>query len=89
MKQTNYHLFDFLDFSPGLSGEDILWKACKPVNIKESRGDVIVAIPFQQQQCSNDISPDNGAKRKNYTMHIRAYGKKAIRISTGFAPGLT
>jgi len=84
MKQTNYQLFDFLDFNPGLNGEDILWKACKPFDIRESRGDVIVTVPFQQQLCSNDISPDNEAIRKDHTLRIRAYGKKTLRISMGF-----
>ena len=27
MKQTNYHLFDFMDFDPSLQREEALWKA--------------------------------------------------------------
>ena len=27
MKQTNYHLFDFLDFDPDLGRDEALWKA--------------------------------------------------------------
>jgi alpha-D-xyloside xylohydrolase len=84
MKQTNYQLFDFLDFNPALDGEDILWKACQPVDVAESYGDIIVTIPFQKQKCSNDITPDNETGRKDHTLRIRAYGKKIIRISIGF-----
>ena len=84
MKQTNYHLFDFLDFSPDLDGKDILWRACKPVNAREEKGDIVVTIPFQKQKCSKDIIADREASRKDYSLRIRAYGEKIIRISIGF-----
>lgn len=29
LKQTNYHLFDFLDFDTELKTDESLWKACK------------------------------------------------------------
>jgi alpha-D-xyloside xylohydrolase len=84
MKQTNYYLFDFLDFNTELGGDDILWRACSPTHIETKDLDVIVTIPFQKQLCSNDIRPDLSADRKNYTLRLRAYGEKMIRASIGF-----
>ncbi|MBN1415269.1 MAG: alpha-xylosidase [Bacteroidales bacterium] len=84
MKQTNHPLFDFLDSSSELTGEERLWKACKPTSIKEEQGDILVTLPFQKLQCSNDITPDLKAERKEYGLRIRAYGKKIIRVSIGF-----
>jgi alpha-D-xyloside xylohydrolase len=84
MKQTNYHLFDFLDFDLSLNGEDILWRACEPVHIEKQGTDVVITIPFQKQKCSNNICPDNTIKRKEYKFRIRAYGEKIIRVSAGF-----
>ena len=31
MKQTNYHLFDFMDFDPALQKKEALWKAYAPI----------------------------------------------------------
>jgi alpha-D-xyloside xylohydrolase len=84
MKQTNYHLFDFLDFDTNLNGEDILWRACKPTDITALNGDVLVTVPFQKQLLQNDIRPDTAAARKNYTLRFRAYGDKILRVSMGF-----
>ena len=84
MKQTNYQLFDFLDFSTDLNGEDILWMACKPESIEEESGDILISVPFQKQKCQNDIEPDNKVPRKKYTMRIRAYSEKVLRFSIGF-----
>ena len=84
MKQTNYYLFDFLDFSTDLKGEDLLWRACEPTAIATEGNDVVITIPFQKQKCSNDISPDLTAPRKNYTLCLRAYGDRILRVSIGF-----
>ena len=83
MKQTNYHLFDFLDFDLSLNGEDILWRACEPVHIEKEGTDVVITIPFQKQKCSNDICSDNTAQRKEYKLRLRAYGEKILRVSVG------
>ena len=40
MKQTNYHLFDFLDFDTELKTDESLWKACKPTSIYE-KGEIV------------------------------------------------
>ena len=82
MKQTNFHLFDFLDFNPDLNDDEILWKACKPVNIEKLNNDIIITIPFQKQKYSKEISPDNTVSPKNYHLRIRGYGEKILRISS-------
>lgn len=85
MQQTNYHLFDFLDFSPELNEGDRLWRACLPTDIQEIQGDIFVTIPFQQQKNSNEISPDLSVARKEYTMRIQAISEKILRVSLAFA----
>ena len=82
--QTNYQLFDFLDFAPSLNDGDALWRACAPANISRDNGDVQIIIPFQKQNNSNDITPDMSASRKDYALRIRAYGDKILRVSVSF-----
>ena len=84
MKQTNYQLFDFLDFSPELNEEDRLWRACSPTNIEELNGAIIITIPFQKQNNSNEITPDFSTEKKEYILRIKAYGNKVLRISMVF-----
>jgi len=81
MQQTNYQLFDFLDFSPELNEGDRLWRACLPTNIQENNGDILVTIPFQKQNNSNEITPDVSADRKEYVLRIKAPGNKILRVS--------
>ena len=85
MQQTNYQLFDFLDFSPELNEGDRLWRAYLPTNIQENNGDILVTIPFQKQNNSNEISPDISVPRKEYTMRIQALNEKILRVSLTFA----
>lgn len=84
MQQTNYQLFDFLDFSPELNEGDWLWRACLPTNIQENNGDILVTIPFQQQNNSNEITPDISVARKEYVMRIQAISDKILRVSLAF-----
>lgn len=84
MQQTNYQLFDFLDFSTTLDEGDRLWRACTPTEVEEKNGDVFITIPFQKQQNSNEINPDTSAPRKNYVLRLRAYGQKIVRAAIGF-----
>lgn len=84
MKQTNYQLFDFLDFSPALDEGDRLWRACTPTDIEAKDGDVFISIPFQKQQNSNEINPDTSEPRKEYQLRLRAYGEKIVRVAIGF-----
>ena len=81
MKQTNYQLFDFLDFSPELNEGDRLWRACSPTDIAEVDGDIYITIPFQQQNNSNEITPDLSVSRKGYVLRIGALGAKIMRVS--------
>ncbi len=84
MQQTNYHLFDFLDFSPELNEGDRLWRACLPTNIQEINGDILITIPFQQQNNSNEITPDISVARKEFVLRIQALNDKILRISIAF-----
>ena len=84
MKQTNYQLFDFLDFDLSLSGEDILWKAKAPRNIAVEGTDVVLEVPFQKQLLSNDIVPDKDVAPAVFPIRLRAYGNKILRVAVGF-----
>ncbi len=89
MKQTNFYLYDFLEFNPEPGEKEALWKACKPKDIKKQDNDVIITIPFQKQKCSHEIIPDTGEITRNYTMNLRGYGEKILRVSVGFGlPGM-
>lgn len=81
MQQTNYQLFDFLDFSPELNEGDRLWRACSSTNIIEKNGEIFIHIPFQKQNNSNEITPDLASERKEYTLRIKALGNKILRVS--------
>ncbi len=85
MQQTNYQLFDFLDFSPELNEGDILWRACSPTAIETRNGEIFVTIPFQQQNNSNEIIPDLMIHQKKYILRIKSYGDKILRVSMAFA----
>lgn len=83
MKQTNYHLFDFLDFDTELKTDESLWKACKPTSIYERGGDIYLTVPFQKQMLSNDMAADVNVSRKEYTLKIRYYSPHILRLYTG------
>lgn len=85
MQQTNYQLFDFLDFSPELNEGDRLWRACTPSGIAEKNGEIFVTIPFQKQNNSNEITPDSTAERKELVLRIIALGDKILRTSMALA----
>lgn len=84
MKPTNYHLFDFMDFDLELSKNESLWKACKPTAVFEKDGDVYITVPFQKQILSNDMAADTSVPREEYTLILRQYGSKIIRLFCGF-----
>jgi len=85
MQQTNYHLFDFLDFSTELNEGDRLWRACAPTSVEAKNGDIFITIPFQKQHNSNEIIPDLSVDRKEYTLRLKAYGDKTVRVSMAIA----
>ena len=93
MKLTNYHLFDFMDFSdfksgcgvtndPSLQKDEALWKAYAPTNIQEHDGDIIVTIPYQKQLHQEDMAPDTTAAQQSYDLIIRAYEPNILRLFT-------
>lgn len=81
MIQTNYQLFDFLDFSKELNEGDRLWRACRPTSIEAKDGDIYITVPFQKQNNSNEITPDLTSAQKSYLLRLRAYGDKTLRVS--------
>ena len=82
MKQTNYHLFDFMDFDPSLQKDEFLWKAYAPSNIIERDGDIVVTIPYQKQLQQEDMAPDTSAPQQSFDLIIRAYEPNIVRIFT-------
>lgn len=84
MKPTNYHLFDFLDFDLNLSRNESLWKACKPTAVYGRDGDICVTVPFQKQVLANDMAADTSVPREEYTLIIRQYEPKILRLFIGF-----
>ncbi len=82
MKQTNYHLFDFMDFDPTLQRDEALWKAYAPTRITERDGDIIVTIPYQKQLHQEDMAPDTDVSQQSYDLIIRAYEPNIIRLFT-------
>lgn len=82
MKQTNYHLFDFMDFDPSLEKDEFLWKAYAPSKIEERNGDIIVAIPYQKQLHQEDMAPDIASPQQSFDLVIRAYEPNIIRLFT-------
>ncbi|MCD8296773.1 MAG: alpha-xylosidase [Prevotella sp.] len=84
MKPTNYHLFDFLDFDVDLQRNESLWNACKPTAVYERSGDICVSVPFQKQVLANDMAADAKVPREEYTLIIREYEPKILRLFIGF-----
>ena len=82
MKQTNYHLFDFMDFDLELKKDEALWKAYAPSHIEEFNGDIIVTIPYQKQLHQEDMAPDESVPQQSYDLIVRAYEPNIIRLFT-------
>ena len=82
MKQTNYHLFDFMDFHPDLQVGEALWKAYAPTNIQECDGDIVITIPYQKQLRQEDMAPDTTVAPQSYDLIIRAYEPDIVRLFT-------
>ena len=82
MKQTNYYLFDFMDFDPAMEKDEALWKAYAPSKIEERDGDIIITIPYQKQKHQEDMAPDTDSPQQTYDLIIRAYEPNIIRLFT-------
>ena len=87
MKQTNYHLFDFMDFDPALAVREALWKACKPTKVEVRDGEVWLEVPFQKQQLAADMAADLSVPRVMQTVRITAYTHDIVRVFTSFEEG--
>ena len=82
MKQTNYYLYDFMDFDSTLQRKETLWKAHAPSRIEERDGDIVVTIPYQKQLHQEDMAPDTETPQQSYELVIRAYEPNIIRLFT-------
>ena len=82
MRPSNYQLFDFLDFDTELNKGERLWRACRPLDITVEDTDVLLQLPFQQQENSNEIRPDVSVPRVTFTLRLRAYGSAILRLTT-------
>ena len=82
MKQTNYHLFDFMDFEPSLEKDEALWKAYAPTDIVERDGNIIVTIPYQKQLHQEDMAPDTATPQQSFNLIVRAYEPDILRLFT-------
>ena len=82
MKQTNYHLFDFMDCDPSLQKDEALWKAYAPTKIAERNGDIVVTIPYQKQLHQEDVASDTAVPQQSFDLIIRAYEPNIIRLFT-------
>ena len=87
MKQTNYYIFDFLDFDPDLQRDEALWKACRPTSVRVYGGTVKITVPFQKQMRHADMAADTAVAREEYELILRAYGPEILRL--GFTTGGT
>ena len=88
MKQTNYHLFDFMDFDPTLQRDEALWKAYAPTQITERDGDIIVTIPYQKQLHQEDMAPDTAVPQQSYDLVIRAYTVAGDSVAGTASPSI-
>ena len=82
MKQTNYYLYDFMDFDPALERDEALWKAHAPSRVEERDGDIVVTIPYQKQLHQEDMAPDEAVAQQSYDLIIRAYEPNIVRVFT-------
>ena len=82
MQQTNYYIFDWLDFDKNLSRDESLWKAYPQTEIHEENGDVILNIPYQKQVLQEDMLADENVEMESHPLRLRAYGDSIVRLLT-------
>ena len=82
MKQTNYHLFDFMDLDPAMQKAEDLWKAYAPSAVKEHDGDIVITLPYQQQKRQEDMAADTTVPQRAFDLIVRAYKPGILRLFT-------
>lgn len=82
MKQTNYYLFDWMDFDEHLSKDESLWKAYTSTDVQAVDGDILITVPYQKQVLQEDMLADTDVPQRMYTLRLRAYGDSVVRMFT-------
>ena len=85
MQQTNYYIFDWMDFDSDFSKDESLWKAYEPTAVNEVDGDILVTVPYQKQVLQEDMLADTNVPQRDYTLRLRAYGDAVVRVFTSMA----
>ena len=85
MQQTNYYIFDWMDFDSNFSKDESLWKAYEPTAVNEADGDILVTVPYQKQVLQEDMLADTNVPQRDYTLRLRAYGDAVVRVFTSMA----
>ena len=85
MQQTNYYIFDWMDFDSDFSKDESLWKAYEPTAVNEADGDILVTVPYQKQVLQEDMLADTNVPQRDYTLRLRAYGDAVVRVFTSMA----
>ena len=85
MQQTNYYIFDWMDFDSDFSKDESLWKAYEPTAVNEADGDILVTVPYQKQVLQEDMLADTNVPQRDYTLRLRAYGDSVVRVFTSMA----
>ena len=85
MQQTNYYIFDWMDFDSDFSKDESLWKAYGPTAVKEAEGDILVTVPYQKQVLREDRLANTNVPQRDYTLRLRAYGDAVVRVFTSMA----
>ena len=85
MQQTNYYIFDWMDFDSDFSKDESLWKAYEPTAVNEADGDILVTVPYQKQVQQEDMLADTYVPQRDYTLRLRAYGDAVVRVFTSMA----
>ncbi len=85
MKQANRFVFDMLDQDSLSAKDEVIWRAGKPLSVRDENGYVVIRIPFQAQKMKNlFLVHDTEIDKKEYDFKVRSYGNNIIRITALF-----
>lgn len=82
MKQKNRFVFDMLDQDAAEAENEVLYRAGKPVSLREEKGTGIYSIPYNKYVLKNQFlytSPDSNTKIIDAV--VRCYGESIVRIT--------